>query len=102
MKCLIVDARSFRHKDKYTGEMVDAISLDVVGINLSNASGKCVLSPYIGKKSQLVLYNTIMASCNDDVTKLNDTLCYIEFDNKKHVVGFEPIETDEPAVIWGF
>ena len=104
MKCLIVNANSFQHKDKHTGEVLDAIGLGVVGKNLSNSSGKCVMNLYVGKKTQLSLYNILMASCNGDTSNFNNTLVDIEFDNRKNIVGFEAVKADKdnPAVIWGF
>lgn len=102
MKCLIVNANSFQHKDKQTGELVSAISFDVVGKNLSNSSGKCVMKLYVGTRYQLTLYNILIASCNGDASNFNNTFVEIEFDNNKNIVDFEAIKTDKPVVTWGF
>ena len=103
MKCLIVNAESFSHVDKKTGELVKAIAFDVVGRNLSKSSGKCVLEGiYVGTKYQSSLYNILITACNGDVSNFNNTFVNIEFDNKKNIVDFESIKTDKPVVTWGF
>lgn len=102
MKCLIVDAYGFNHIDKKTGELVNAINLDVVGKNLSRSSGKCVMSRYIGTKYQLNLYNMLMASCNGEPSNFNGSFVNIEFDSNGNIADFEAIKTDKPVVTWGF
>ncbi|MDE6833610.1 MAG: hypothetical protein K2J39_05115 [Ruminococcus sp.] len=102
MKCLIVNVKSFDYKDKKTGESVPALVLEVVKSTLSNASGKGVGDFFIGKNRQEALYNLIELGCNGDFSLYFNSLCDIEFDDQKNVIGFDLIKTEELPVIWGF
>lgn len=102
MKCLIVNAKSFNYTDKKTGEVVPAISLDVVKNTLSNSSGKGVKELFVGKKYQEALYDILKLTCNNDFKFYTNRLCNIDFDDNKNIVGFDLIKTDKPPVIWGF
>lgn len=102
MKCLIVNAEKIEYPSKKTGELMKAIVLDVVCNNINSTSGKKTLTSFI--YSNVALYNTLLLTCNGNLSEYSNRLCNIDYDNNKNIIGFEFIETDKenPAVVWGF
>ena len=100
MKCLIVNAEHVKYPSKKTGELMKMIVLDVVCNNMNSSSGKKVMTSFI--YSNVASYNMLMLTCNGKLDKFNNRLCNIDYDNNKNIVGFDFINTDKPAVTWGF
>jgi len=100
MKCLIVNAKHIEYPSKKTGELMKAVVLDLVCNNMNSASGKTVIISFI--YSNVALYNTLMLTCNGKLEEYSNSLCNIDYDNNKNIVGFEFIKTEKPAVTWGF
>ena len=100
MKCLIVNAEHVKYPSKKTGELMEMIVLDVVCNNMNSSSGKKVITSFI--YSNVALYNTLLLTCNGKLEEYNNTLCNIDYDNNKNIVGFDFIKTEKPPVEWRF
>lgn len=99
MKMLVIGSSKVVFPDKKTGEVHDAIVLDVAKNNV-NYYGKATESFFIVDTSPL--YAHVIEACKVSVQDLTGYFIDVDKNNKGYLDNIEFLEKSQDAVIWGF